>query len=263
MLPLAGSRFPTSHHELKDAISRGLLHYGITAREVSVEGGTFPAVDSLRVDLTGARVTRELRLASSAKMGTERMQVGKTRVIAEPMYFEKAPLNLDLSADHAILSLGATASSTAVLTLAAAENGEITLTTRRRDLEVFVQELVQSVAGRQGVEIKSTQLQLDSRGPRSLTFRAEVKAKMFIMTANVVVSGDLDIDDLLNARFAHLTCTGDGMVATAATTLVRPYFKKLESRVFPLLAFSLGDVKVRDVSLETGETLRLHARFAG
>jgi hypothetical protein len=82
MLPLAGSRFPTSHHELKDAISRGLLHYGITAREVVVEGGTFPAVDSLRVDLTGARVTRELRIASSAKTGTARPGSSRSRCIS-------------------------------------------------------------------------------------------------------------------------------------------------------------------------------------
>jgi len=85
---------------------------------------------------------------------------------------------------------------------------------------------------------------------------------MFIMRAKVTVTGDLEVDDQLGARLAHLTCTGDGMVGSAATAVVRPHLEKLEGRVFPLLAFSLGKVRLKDIELEAGEGLRVRAAFS-
>ena len=262
MIPLAGSRFPASHGELSDAITRGLAHYGITPREIAAEGGAYPVVESLRVDVTGARVTRDLRIASAGASGAERVQVGATDVLAHPLYFETAPVELTLHAEAATLASATSGTGDPMLMLLEARGGDVTLETKRRDLEVFVQSLVSSLASRQGVEVKSTKLHLESRGPRSLHFRAEVSAKMLIMSAKVIVDGELDVDNQLGARLSHLTCTGEGMVGTAATALVRPYLEKLESRVFPLMAFSLGNVKLRDVSIQANDTVRVHAAFS-
>ena len=97
MLPLAGLELPTSHAALAEAITRGLAHYGVKASDVRAEGGTFPAIGELRVDLTGARVTRELRVASVGAPGEEAVTVSRVEVKAAPMYFEKTPLRLNLA----------------------------------------------------------------------------------------------------------------------------------------------------------------------
>ncbi len=262
MIPLAGPTFPASHQELRDAITQGLVHYGITPSAVDVEGGAFPDVESLRINLSGARVTREMRIASAGVSGAERVHVGTVDVFAQPLHFETAPLQLRLHAKSATLAAAQSGTGDPMLTLLEAQNGEVTLETKRSDLELFVQSLVSSLASRQGVEIKSTVLHLESRGPRSLHFRAEVTAKMFIMSAKVTLTGDLEVDNQLGARLSHLSCGGEGMVGSAATALVRPYLTKVESRVFPLMAFSLGNVKLRDVTLEAGEIVRIQATFS-
>lgn len=261
MLPLAGHELPSSHAALADAITRGLAHYGLTTKAVRVEGGTFPAIEELEVDLTGARATRDLRVRSVGPAGAEGVSVSRVEVKAAPMYFETTPLRLELSASEARLGLARDDRDGAMLSLSRVAAGEVSVEAQHADLEALVHSMVASAASAQGVEIKSTRLQLSSNGPRSVDVRAEVTAKMFIMSAKVVVSGLIEIDDTLTARLSRLTCAGDGMVANAASALLKPRFAELERRKFPLLAFSLGEVKLRDVTVQTGETLRLRAEF--
>jgi hypothetical protein len=88
-----------------------------------------------------------------------------------------------------------------------------------------------------------------------------VKAKVFVMNAEIVVSGQLSVDDGLNLRAQQLTADGNGMIASVATSYLRPRFAEIEKRVFPLASFSLAEVQLRDVQVRGGETLRLEARF--
>lgn len=261
MLPLAASSLPPSHAALAEAITSGFAKYGLTAREIRAEGGTFPQVASLRVDLTGARAHRGLRPAEPGAAGAERIEVERVEVVATPLYFEATPLQLDLHAQGTVLALAHGADSEPMLVLVRAAQGAVTVEARLADLEALAQSLVASAAAKQGVEIKSTHLKFTSRGPRALAFEAEVAAKMFIMTAKVAVAGTLELDDQLNARLSGLACRGEGMIASAANALLKPRFAEIEHRTFPLLALTLGEVKLRDVRLDAGEALRVHAEF--
>ena len=261
MLPLAGSKLPQSHDELREAIKRGLAEYSVSAREISVEGGAFPTVDRLHVDLTDARLSRELRLPEPGAPGPERIHVTKVDVHAAPLFFESAPLTLTLNAADASLALAHTTGGDSLLTLARTAHGEVVIEASRADLQELAHKLIVEAASKQGVDIKRTELEVTSRTPRSVEFRAVVTAKMFVMSATVAVSGDVSIDDDLNARFENLKCAGDGMIASTANAFLRPQFQRLQNRKFPLLAFSIGDARLRDIRIEAGETIRVSAEI--
>lgn len=260
MLPLAGSILPTSHAALAESIKLGFSNHGVAAREVSVEGGSLPAIETIQIDLSGAKITREQRLSGpTGPNTTSHLQVGKIVLKAAPIEFEGTPLEFNLHANAVTLALSEGADSFLVPVNAA--DGELNVIAHRSDLERLAQMLVAAAAAKQGIEIKKTRLEVTSTGTRSLSFRAEVTAKMFIMSATVALSGRLDIDQELNARLSELSCRGDGMIASAANAFLKPHFQRIQDRPFALNSFALGDLKLRDISLETGETIRLHGRF--
>jgi len=88
-----------------------------------------------------------------------------------------------------------------------------------------------------------------------------VTAKMFIATATVTLDGQLAVDDQLDARFSNLRFGGEGMIANAAAGFIRPSLTKLEGRTFSLMALPLGAIKLRDLQLAGGDSLRLTAQF--
>jgi hypothetical protein len=52
------------------------------------------------------------------------------------------------------------------------------------------------------------------------------------------------------------------MIGSLASGFIKPYFEKVEKQPIALMALPLGSVKLRDISLEAGETLTLRAQFS-
>lgn len=121
--------------------------------------------------------------------------------------------------------------------------------------------VAESVLSKQGAQVKAAQLELIDRGPQSLGFRAEITAKAFVMTARVVVTGQLDLDDELNLRVRDLATSGDGMIASIATGFLRPRFAEIEKRTISLAEYSFAGVALRDMRVRGGESLRIDAKF--
>jgi hypothetical protein len=94
-----------------------------------------------------------------------------------------------------------------------------------------------------------------------VSFRAEVTAKVFVMTAALALTGRIAIDDALNAKISDLKLDGDGMILKLAGSFAKPHLDRLEGRVFPLLAFAPGGLNLRNVEITAGERLRVHAVF--
>jgi hypothetical protein len=260
MLPLAGPPVPDSTESLAEALRDGLAHYSIGAREVAASG-PWPMLEALRLDFTGLSLSRALRLPVVKTPGEARIKVGDFSLIAAPLHFEDTPIDLSLRATQAAFGFSEAADGTQVLALTDADHGDLALEVSRGALETLLHSLAAGAASEHGVDVKKTRIELTARGPRELSFKAEVTAKMFIVTAAITLTGDLAIDDQLNARLSNLRFSGEGVIANAAGGFIRPRLEKLEGRSFPLMAFSLGSIKLRDLQLHGGDSLRLTAQF--
>lgn len=260
MLPLAGPPFPDSAESLAQALRDGLARHGLAAQQIDARG-SWPALGELRLDFTGTRLTRAQRLPGASAPLAGRVEAAEFTLAAAPLHFEQTPIDLSLRATQTSFGFAQSADSEPLLVLEGAEHGELALEIRREALEALLQSVAAKAAGEHGVEVKKTRLELVSRSPRELAFRAEVTAKMFIVTAAITLSGEVTVDDQLDARLTNLRFSGEGMIANAAGGFIRPQLEKLEGRTFSLLALSLGRIKLRDVQLAGGDSLRLTTQF--
>jgi hypothetical protein len=260
MLPLAGARIPDSPEALAAALHAGLTAQGLPPREVAARGA-WPSLDLLRIDLTGAQIPRTRPQSPAGEPCGTGCTAARFELIATPAHLESAPVHVSLLAVAAEFDFTAAENDTSLLLIRRAAQGDVTLEVSTADLERLVQTHAANAAREHGADIKSVRIRFDARGPRALSVTAEVTAKVFIATATLTLSGDLDLDDQLNARLSNLRFAGDGMVASLAGGFIRPQLAALEGRTFPLLSFALGEIRLRDVQVQVGDTLRLAAQF--
>ncbi len=262
MLPLASTDFPHSHDALREAIAGGFARHEIAVKSVTVEGGAFPAVERLAVDLSGATVSRELRIGRPGAAFGEEIRVGTLEITAQPLIFEGTPARLHLRGSDVALAGAKGTAGELLLTLQRARDGELQLEVQHIDLERLVRTLIAEAAGKHGVDIKQTKLALTPRGPRSLGLRINVTAKVMFMSAPLALTGDLDLDEALQLRISNLALSGSGMAASLGGQFLRPHFERIQSQPISLAVLSLGEVRLRDVELTAAEAVTLRARFS-
>ena len=103
MFPLAGKKFPTSAAELAAALNDALADVFSLPKKtsgVSVDGGKYPAIKSVDIDLDGATVSADK--PPPKPVGTGKREPGprvdKLELSGQPIRYEQAKLNLMLSA---------------------------------------------------------------------------------------------------------------------------------------------------------------------
>jgi len=260
MLPLTGETLPTTANQLAAALERGFQLHGLNPRKVTV-AGDYPKLTELTVDLTNGQVSRWSRPAPATLRGAgDSVEVAHFALFGEPIYFEKVPAEIRLEAEDARLRISGEP-VTASLVPESATAGTVSVKIAREALEALLLSIVSQLAAKQGVEVKNVKLDLTQEGARRVSFRAEVAAKVFIMNASLALTGRLDVDDAFNAKISGLDLDGDSMVVNLAGSFLRPRLQELEGRTFPLLAFSPGGLKLRDLQLSVSPALHLQAKF--
>ena len=260
MLPLAAEKFPATPDELAAALTAGFAARGVAVEKVSAEGEALDALAVLTVGLAGAKFTRGFRVASTPVADAAAVVVERLEIVGAPVDFEGTPLEVRVEAVDAELRF-AGVSGDGALVLAAAAGGSVALRVAHAALENLLHGLAKDAAEKQGVEVKKTRLELTARGPRALAFRCAVTAKMFVLSADLSLSGNLDVDEQLNARVSGLTLGGDAMITKLAAGFVRPQLDKLEGRVIPLRALAAGGLPLRDVEISMRDGLEVCAKF--
>ena len=260
MLPLAAEKFPATPEALAAALTGGFAARGVAVTGVCAEGAALGALTALRVELTGARFTRGFRVSARPAAEAATVMAERLEIIGAPLDFEGTPLEVRVEAERAELRFAGEPADGA-LVLAEAAGGCVSLAVTHGALEALLHRLAREAAEKQGVEIKKTKLELTARGPRALSFRCAVTAKMFVMSADLSLNGHLEVDEQLNARVSGLTLGGDAMITKLAAGFVRPQLDKLEGRVFPLLALAPGEWKLRDVEIAARDGLEVRAKF--
>jgi hypothetical protein len=260
MLPLLADSIPTNATALAEALTRGLEARGLTPRQVEVAGATFPEVGSLRIDLTGTQLTREIQLPQEVEGSGTGLRIEQLEITGSPLFVEKAAVEVHLVAQQVQAQLEMK-DGTGLLRLQSAAAGTASVEATREALEALVHAIAVEAAAKQGLDVKKTKLTFTQEGPRDVAFRAEVTAKVFVMNAALALTGRLKIDDQMNARFSDLALDGDGMILKLAGGFARPHLDRLEGRVFPLLASTAGGLRLRNLELTAGESLRVRAEF--
>lgn len=266
MFPLAGKAFPTDAGALASAIEEALREVFALpkgASPVTAKGGTYPDIKHVKVDLDGAKVSATE--PPPKPLGTGKRQpgvtVGEFELTARPIRYEQAKLDLDLTASGLRFDFDRDKAGRPLLVLTDAEDGEVNARVSKKDIEALMLSAATLGAKQQGVTVQDLELELSSTGPRSIAADVRVKAKKMLVTGVVHVTGAVDIDDELNATLSNLRCTGEGMIGTMAAGVMQKHLQAFDGKQVPLMAFSLGDVSLRDLELEVNGALHVSAAF--
>jgi hypothetical protein len=262
MIPIVADSIPASTDALAAALRRGFESRGLTPREITALGSNYPELASLSIDLTDAHFTRESRTTVAEGNDGNPLQIARFALFGEPVYFERTPLAVRIEAEDVQMRVTGEAQNGS-LKLETATAGTVAVQVTLEALEALLQSVASEAAAQKGIEVKKTKLTLTQEGPRAVSFRAEVTAKVFIMSASLALTGRLEIDDAFNARLSALALDGDAMVTNLAGSFLRPRLQELEGKVFPLLALSPGGLKLRDIEVSVTPDLQLRARFGG
>ena len=178
-----------------------------------------------------------------------------------PRSLGPAAIDLALSATAVSLHQAQDADGNLLLLLHNAARGHIEISASPSDLEALIAEVATAEAARHGVTIDSVQLILRSKNSRSLAAEVRLRAKKLFLSASIRITGQLDLDEELNARISGLDCAGDGAIASVACGVLKPHLQKIEGREFPLMSLPLGEVRLRDVQLAVADKLSVTADF--
>jgi hypothetical protein len=268
MFPLAGQEFPRSSDELASAIERALgevMTFAAGKKVVTVSGDGFPAIASMDVNLDGASIKSSALPPKPVGVGDRQpgLSVETLSVSAHPIQYKQAKLELDLSGRGLVFDFDRDNAGSPLLVLNGAREGNVRASIQIVDLEAVILELATVAAKQQGVAIQELQIELAGEGPRALAAHVRVKAKKMMMSGVIHLRAHLAIDDQLNARVSNLSCTGEGMVGNAAASMLQNRVREFEGRRIALTAFSLGDVKLRDIDIRIDNAVTVTAAFGG
>ena len=266
MFPLAGKSFPTSAEELAEAI-RGALGQLLTLAKkdgaVSAEGGKFPSIKKLKINLNNAAVSAAQPPPKPKPIGKreEGISVDQLEVVGKPIQYEQNKLELELKATGVKFDFGRDKKGQPLLVLSDAKEGHVQAKMSKQDLESLARAAAEMAAKPQGIKIEGLDLTLTSEDQRSLAADVRVKAKKMMVSGVIHITGRVDVDDEMNATVSKLDCDGEGMVGLMASGLVKSRLKPYEGKTFPLMTFSLGDVALRDLKIDVKGNVQVSADF--
>ncbi len=263
MFPLYQQKLPQTTLGLVQTLTaslRGALQ--IPGNPVLIREINYPELAEIAIDLSGSKVRMNAPRPSPPEgRGKPALTAQQFTLKALPLSIDDAALYVTIDASGIVLHRNIDDAGNLFLQLQRADNGRVAIAIRQRDLEILTDKIVKIEAGKQGVAIEQMQLNLTSRGSRSLGVEIRLQARKLFARALVRIAGVLKIDDQLVARVSNLTCNGDGMIGTLACSILAPHMQALQKRSIPLLALSFGEVKIHDINLSVGDGIEITAEF--
>jgi len=263
MFPLNTATFPSNTTDLARRLNeslRDLFHLPsdpVTIREIS-----YPHLASLAVALDGAQFRGQPPpIPSAGGESIPALTVDSFTAKGSQISVGPAAIDFALEAQNVHLHRAAGSSGNVVLMLQSATNGRIEISALPADLEALIAQMAKVEAGRHGVAIDSVQLSLRSNSPRSLAAEVRLRAKKLFVSASLRITGQIDLDEELNARISGLDCTGEGAIAGIACGVLKPHLEKINGRQFPLMSLPLGEVRLRDLRIAVADKLSITAEF--
>jgi hypothetical protein len=201
---------------------------------VTVDAPKFPSIKRIKVDISDASVSADEPPPKPKPTGKREkgVHVDQLEVVGKPIRYEGSKLELELKAKNVEFDFGKDKGGKPLLVLSGADEGHVDAKIAKADI-------------------------------RALATAADVrvKAKKMLVSGVLHITGRLDVDDELNATVSGLDCTGEGVIGTVAAAALRAKLKPYDGQQVPLVAFSLGDVALRDLKIDVKSGLHVTARF--
>ena len=263
MFPLNTVTLPSSAETLERLLNESLRRiFEVDIDPVSVRDASYPHLAQINVSLDHARLrSNPPRPQVISGKSSPALQIDHLSLRAANLSIGPATIDLSLSARDVDLVQGKEAADEIVLSLQNAAEGNIEISASLADLEKVIAKVAKNEAGKHGVTIENVQLTAREKSAHSLEAEVRLQARKLFMSASIRVTGQLVLDDELNAKISGLACKGDGAIASVACGVLTPHLQKLNGREFPLMSLPLGEVRLRDVRVSVTDKLSVTAEF--
>ena len=263
MFPLKTSTLPPGASALESSLNESLRQLFAVAKDPAIiRDASYPRLEAITVSLDNAQLRgKPPSLPTLSSKPTPALTAGSLAIKASALSIGPAAIDLSLSATDVHLHQAKDPEGNLLLLLHNAANGHIEISASSSDLEALIAEVARTEAAKHGVTIDGVELILRSKSSRSLAAEVRLRAKKLFLSASMKITGQLDLDEELNARVSGLDCTGDGAIASVACGVLKPHLQKIDGREFPLMSLPLGEVRLRDVQLAVGDKLSVTAEF--
>lgn len=264
MFLLPKNHIPPTPDEFAETIEEGLRTFiRRPNRMVALSGNDSAALDSIAVDLSGATIDHDRRPPPIDRSSPiPAITVGNIYISGEPIHVLGSDFSFQFEAFDVELYQKLQPEGKLLLILHRAQDGNVRFEISRAAIENIIVKGAATLAEKQGVVVDNAKLELTPRGPRALDGELTVSAHKFIFHPVLSLAGTFAVSDEFVATLSNLKCYGEGPIAALACAAITPSFSKIERRVFPLSALSLGEIRLRDLRIDTAdEKVVVRAQF--
>lgn len=267
-LPLAAAELPATGGQLVDSMVaawKKALAFPDPSRVVTVVGGRYPFVDSMRVDLSHANAVPNARRAKVGdhKPGAQRLAVRDFALVADPLVSRQtgSQVTMQVTATDVRFDVQKDKSGQPLLLMADAGNGTLHFDAAVADMERAVLAGAKERGGGGLLSVRTVDLDFRAVGPRSIDVSVRAGVSVGFVPAGLRFTARVDVDDRMNARISNLTADGDEALGPLLVQFIRPSLSKFDGKTKPLMSFPSPNVKLKDVQIRAGERVTLDAVF--
>jgi hypothetical protein len=266
VFPFAADKLPDNSDDFAAAMERGYrraLKLPADGQVVVAEGGTYPLVDSLRIDVCDAVIDpqKEKRKPSDRQLAIHGLDAAKFELLGHGMSVENTTLDLNLTATDARLLFTRDTDGKALLVLGGARAGRMSAEMSFADVERLLLAAARKGGRIYGLAVDRTRLKMHVEGGRTVRVDLKLFTRVGFVPAGLRFRARLDIDDQLNGHLTELSCTGDEVLGPLISGLIQPFLTKYNGTTRPLMNFPRTDLRLRGVEIVADERIRVAADF--
>jgi hypothetical protein len=267
IFPMAPATTHAEPQAVADAMTAGwkkrLLSVPEGAELVQVRGAAHGnAIETMSINLSNVRVEADSKKQKLKPRGAplRTLSVQNFEFVAQPLLVERSRFLINMTATDATLDVRRDKQGRSMVTLTNARDGALTLEVPKKDIDTLMLDVGRKMAGPYGVSIDKTKLKLDIAG-RTIKADLKVDTRLGFLPAGLRFNARVDIDDQLNGRITRLSCSGDQLLGPIISSIIDPALQKYEGKVKPLVGFEMGEMALKDMTLESGDAFKIDVKF--
>jgi hypothetical protein len=267
VFPFAAEDLPDNAGDFAAAMSRGYrkaLKLPEDSSVVVAEGGVYPKVDTLKIDVCDAVIDpeRKARKPSDRKPTSPALDAAHFEMLGHRMSVERATVNMDLVATDARLLLAKDDKGKPLLVLGGASSGRMSMEVSLDDVERLLLIAARKGGRPYGLAVDRARLNMivDETG-HVVRVDLKLSTRFGVVPAGLRFRARLDIDDNLNGKLSELAVSGDDVLGPLMSGLIRPFLAKYDGKTRPLMNFPATDMHLRGIDIAADRSLRVKADF--